>query len=135
MNTLDIEKIIKVFENANISHLDLEIDNVKIKLDKKESNNNPVSISTPQKSVEITDENVEVITSPLVGTFYQAPSTDAKPFVVEGSKVNKGDKLCIIEAMKVMNEITAPCDGIVKKIFVENEKMVEYGQKLFLIGE
>ncbi|MBQ3253676.1 MAG: acetyl-CoA carboxylase, biotin carboxyl carrier protein, partial [Acholeplasmatales bacterium] len=60
---------------------------------------------------------------------------DAEPFVKRGVMVNKGDKLCIIEAMKVMNEITAPCDGIIKEIYVENEAMVEYNQELFLIGE
>ncbi len=138
MNTVDIEKIIKIFENANITHLDLEIDNIKIKLEKNEVSkmkNNEITKVLDSESVSSKEVNGEVVTSPLVGTFYHAPSLDAKPFVMEGSKVSKGDKLCIIEAMKVMNEITAPCDGIVKKIFVENEKMVEYGQQLFLIGD
>ena len=138
MNTSDIEKIIKIFEGANISHLDLEIDNIKIKLDKKET-----VVAAPQnyiaseqtKNEVVVETSGEVVTSPLVGTYYQAPSSDAESFVKVGSKVSKGDKLCIIEAMKVMNEITAPCDGVVKEVYASNEKMVEYGQKLFLIGE
>ena len=81
------------------------------------------------------DNSKEIVKAPLVGTFYKAPSADAKPFVTVGSTVKKGDKLCIIEAMKVMNEITSPCDGVVKEILAENEKMVEYGQKLFVIGD
>lgn len=138
MNTSDIEKIIKIFEGANISHLDLEIDNIKIKLDKKETPvvaSQPVVASAPLQNEVVVETSGEIVTSPLVGTYYQAPSSDADAFVKVGSRVNKGDKLCIIEAMKVMNEITAPCDGVVKEICVENEKMVEYGQKLFVIGE
>lgn len=138
MNTSDIEKIIKIFEGANISHLDLEIDNIKIKLDKKETvvvAKESVNETQPVKVEVDNSAQGEIVTSPLVGTYYQAPSSDADAFVKVGSRVNKGDKLCIIEAMKVMNEITAPCDGVVKEVYASNEKMVEYGQKLFLIGE
>lgn len=139
MNTQDIEKIIKIFEAANVSHLDLEVDNIKIKLDKKEGFT-PVLVSqaTEIKNNDVVshnDDEGEYVTSPLVGTYYQAASVTAKPFVSLGSMVKKGDKLCIIEAMKVMNEIVAPKDGVIKKILAENDKMVEFGQKLFLIGD
>lgn len=137
MNTQDIEKIIKIFEGANISHLDLEIDNIKIKLDKKETQGVKYVPEIKEDAFPLTepDNEGEIVKAPLVGTFYKAPSADAKPFVTVGSTVKKGDKLCIIEAMKVMNEITSPCDGVVKEILAENEKMVEYGQKLFVIGD
>lgn len=69
----------------------------------------------------------------MVGTFYRASSPDAAPFVSEGSKVKKGDTLCVIEAMKLMNEIEAEYAGIVEKIMVENATPLEYGQPMFVI--
>jgi acetyl-CoA carboxylase biotin carboxyl carrier protein len=80
-------------------------------------------------------ENIVYVKSPLVGTFYRAPSPTSPPFVQQGQKVKKGDILCIIEAMKVMNEIKSDYDGIVKEILVENGKPVEFGQVLFIISK
>lgn len=71
--------------------------------------------------------------SPIVGTYYEAATPDADPFVSVGSKVKKGDTLCIIEAMKLMNEIEADADGEIAEILVKNEEGVEYGQPLFRI--
>ena len=73
------------------------------------------------------------ITSPLVGTFYRAGSPDAEPFVTVGSRVSKDTVVCIIEAMKVMNEIKAEASGVIKKILVENATVVQFGQPMFLI--
>ncbi len=75
-----------------------------------------------------------VVKSPMVGTFYRAPSPGAKPFVEVGQTVNAGDTLCIIEAMKLMNEIEADRGGVIKAILVENGQPVEYGEPLFIIG-
>jgi acetyl-CoA carboxylase biotin carboxyl carrier protein len=75
-----------------------------------------------------------VVKSPMVGTFYRAPSPDAKPFVEEGGTVKEGDTICVIEAMKLMNEIEADAGGTIKQILVENGQPVEYGQALFIIG-
>lgn len=75
----------------------------------------------------------KVVSSPLVGTFYSAPSPDAEPFVKVGDTVKKGQVLGIIEAMKLMNEIEAECDGIVDAVLISNEEVVEYGQPLFRI--
>ena len=72
----------------------------------------------------------KVVSSPLVGTFYSAPSPDAEPFVKVGDTVKKGQVLGIIEAMKLMNEIEAECDGIVDAVLISNEEVVEYGQPL-----
>jgi acetyl-CoA carboxylase biotin carboxyl carrier protein len=75
-----------------------------------------------------------VVKSPMVGTFYRAPSPGAKPFVEVGQTVNAGDTLCIIEAMKLLNEIEADRGGVIKAILVENGQPVEYGEPLFIIG-
>lgn len=75
-----------------------------------------------------------VVKSPLVGTFYVAPAEGADPFVKVGDSVKKGQTLAIVEAMKLMNEIESDFDGVVSEIFVENGKMVEYGQPLFSIA-
>ena len=78
-------------------------------------------------------QRLVTITSPIVGTFYRSPTPEASPFVELGSKVNKGQVLCIVEAMKLMNEIESDADGIIVKILVENGQPVEYGEPLFLI--
>ncbi|HEX7217649.1 MAG TPA: acetyl-CoA carboxylase biotin carboxyl carrier protein [Burkholderiales bacterium] len=75
-----------------------------------------------------------VVKAPMVGTFYRSPSPDAKPFVEVGQSVKEGDTICIIEAMKLMNEIEADASGVVKAILVENGQPVEYGQPLFILG-
>ena len=74
------------------------------------------------------------VTSPMVGTFYRSPSPEAKPFVQVGDTVKKGDTLCIIEAMKLLNEIEAEEDGVIKEVLVENGQPVEFGQPLFILG-
>lgn len=74
-----------------------------------------------------------VVKSPMVGTFYRASAPGAKPLVEVGQSVNEGDRLCIIEAMKLMNEIEADASGVIKAILVENGEPVEYGQPLFVI--
>lgn len=138
MNLSDVEKIIQMFEKSNVNTIDLEIDNIKIKLEK---NNTPTVISLPLENntnvvTNHTQESVDsdsYITSPLVGTFHEAPYQGGEPFVKEGDTVKKGQKLCIIEAMKVMNEINAPYDGIVKKILVKEGQMVEFGANIFAI--
>jgi acetyl-CoA carboxylase biotin carboxyl carrier protein len=76
----------------------------------------------------------QVVKSPVVGVFYASPSPDSDPFVIVGKAVEAGSPLCIIEAMKLMNEVTSPWEGIVLDILVENGQRVEYGQPLFRIG-
>lgn len=92
--------------------------------------------SAPEAATEsapaaVADDNLEPVKAPLVGTFYAAPSPDADPFVQEGQKVSKGETLCILEAMKMMNELTAPYDLIVRRILGVNGEMAEYNQVLF----
>lgn len=101
------------------------------------SGNAPASAARASETVKEnapaagTDDNLEPVKAPLVGTFYAAPSPDADPFVQEGQKVSKGETLCILEAMKMMNELTAPYDLIVRRILGVNGEMAEYNQVLF----
>jgi len=91
----------------------------------------PVSVP----AVAVAEEpSGHVVKSPMVGTFYRAASPDAKSFVEVGDSVKEGDTLCIVEAMKLMNEIEADASGVVKAILVENGQPVEFGQPLFLLG-
>ena len=87
----------------------------------------------PPKAAESSDEGFAFVTSPLVGTFYRAPSPDASSFVDVGTKIRVGQRLCIVEAMKLMNEIESELEGTIVEILVENGKPVEYGQKLFKV--
>ncbi|GAA0710075.1 acetyl-CoA carboxylase biotin carboxyl carrier protein [Paraclostridium ghonii] len=82
---------------------------------------------------EVTTENYKLVLSPIVGTFYSSTSIDSPSFVKVGSKVKKGDVLCIVEAMKLMNEIESEFDGEVVELLVHNEQLVEYNQPLFKI--
>ncbi|MFQ5345096.1 MAG: acetyl-CoA carboxylase biotin carboxyl carrier protein [Mariprofundus sp.] len=91
----------------------------------------PEAVPAPAAETQVSEEYQ--ITSPMVGTFYTAPSPDADPFVSVGQKVQKGETLCIIEAMKMMNEIEAEYSGVVEAILVENASPVEYGQAIFVI--
>ena len=91
----------------------------------------PVSASAP--AVAAADPNIVFVTSPFVGTFYKAPSPEAEPFVAVNGSVKKGQTLCIIEAMKLMNEIEAEFAGTVLEVLVDSGKSVEFGQKLFKI--
>ena len=96
----------------------------------------PTSASKPEEDENVTElveeETVEV-TAPMVGTYYSAPTPDAEVFVKVGDNVTTGQTLCIIEAMKIMNEIEAETTGSIKKILVENAQPVEFGQSLFVI--
>ncbi|MGW8265274.1 MAG: acetyl-CoA carboxylase biotin carboxyl carrier protein [Longimicrobiales bacterium] len=89
--------------------------------------------TVPGDAGETTGGNLIEVTSPMVGTFYRAPSPDAPPYVDLGARVGKGSVLCIIEAMKLMNEMESEVEGTIVKILVENAEPVEYGQVLFLV--
>jgi acetyl-CoA carboxylase biotin carboxyl carrier protein len=94
----------------------------------------PAPAAPVAKPVEKAPEKPgHMVTSPFVGTFYRAPSPDAAPFVDVGTAVKKGQVLCIVEAMKLMNELEAEVDGKVAEIFVQNATPVEFGEKLFRI--
>jgi acetyl-CoA carboxylase biotin carboxyl carrier protein len=79
------------------------------------------------------EEGLHVITSPIVGTFYRTPNPEAEPFVSVGSRISKGQVLCIVEAMKLMNEIEAEVEGVITRIYPQNGQPIEYGEKLFAV--
>jgi acetyl-CoA carboxylase biotin carboxyl carrier protein len=91
------------------------------------------AVQNIKKDVIEDNKNIEIIKSPIVGTFYESPGPEEDLFVKMGSIVKAGDTLCIIEAMKLMNEITSEVNGEIVEILVENEEMVEYGQPIFKI--
>ena len=115
----------------------VEIDDLKIELEKESEK---VEYVKPVEKEVIEDKQIKqeqatgtAVKSPIVGVFYSASSPESEPYVTVGKNVKKGDIVCIIEAMKVMNEIKAPCDGTVTSILVENEALVEYDQALMVI--
>jgi acetyl-CoA carboxylase, biotin carboxyl carrier protein len=142
-----ISEIIKIFKESDIAELELSTKDFKIKLSKfgeiqavttvPLNNLQPSQVSQAQETPKVEkkeeDKNLHIIRSPMVGTFYRAPAPGAKPFVEVGSRVKKGDVLCIIEAMKIMNEIKSDVSGVVKEILVENGQPVEYNQPIFKI--
>jgi acetyl-CoA carboxylase biotin carboxyl carrier protein len=141
MEIEDLKELIDLLRESDITELQLEKDGTKVRI-KRERMLSPMEIQvqrfsslqekvTPQTAEEET--RLITITSPIVGTFYRAPSPEATPFVELGSRVKKGQVLCIVEAMKLMNEIESEIDGTVIKILVENSQPVEYGEPLFLV--
>ena len=150
MNLSELKKLIKLFENSKISELTLDQDGSKVVL-KKDSgfvvpsqpapapiHTHVVAPSMPESSLPgVGDDHEEsgstyrVVASPMVGTFYRTPSPTTPPFIEEGDSVQKGQVICIIEAMKLMNEIESEVTGKVVKIFPESGKPVEFGEPLF----
>ena len=135
-----IEKLMKMLENSTLASLEVEENGLRIRLDKNSPMHEVVktneAIVSSKKEEKVEEKTLgHEITAPLVGTFHQAPYKDAKPFVALGQKVKKGQKLCIIEAMKVMNEITSPYDGTILEILAKENDVVEFGKPLFLIGD
>ncbi|MDH5405727.1 MAG: acetyl-CoA carboxylase biotin carboxyl carrier protein [Candidatus Aminicenantes bacterium] len=148
MNLQEIKELLKLITESNIQEFELERAGIKIRIKKADSLNiqptsltNKVEAELPPETkpaeipppVEEKTDNLYIVKSPIVGTFYRSPSPDSPPYIEEGEEVSTGKVLCIIEAMKVMNEIASEVDGRIVKIFVKNEQPVEYGEKLFAI--
>jgi len=138
-----VKELINLVKGSNIKHLSLEHEGLKLVIETHEVLSLPQRQEAPPREVrhievmppseEVSGENLHVIKSPLVGTFYRSPSPGAPPFVEVGDIVSPGQVLCIIEALKVMNEIESDVRGRVVKVLVENGETVEYGQPLFII--
>ncbi len=148
----DIKKLVELMEERGVVELEMEDRKGKIRL-VRENHRVPPPVSglsaTPLlptlvppvaaaalsagQTAEQAPAAGTVISSPMVGTFYRAPSPDAKPYIDVGAVVEKGDVVCIIEAMKMMNEIQAEARGRVLKVLVDNNQPVEYGQPLFVL--
>ncbi len=137
-----IKQLIEDMGNSKLTAIDIEFpDGIKIKMEKKEeprvivqkeevkNQQEPSKIEEKPKEQEIGN----IVKSPMVGTFYIKPSPTSKPYVELGSAIKKGNVLCIIEAMKLMNEIESEFDGKIEEIYVKDGETVEYGKPLFRI--
>jgi len=137
MDIKSIEKIFELFNRSQATEFELEDENFKIRLKREYEFNQVVINETRPKVVleEINKPNGNWVKAPLVGTFYTKANPDAKPYISVGQAVKKGQVLCLIEAMKVMNEIKADFNGVVKEIKGIDGKMVEFNQEIILIEE
>ncbi|GBD99430.1 biotin carboxyl carrier protein of acetyl-CoA carboxylase [bacterium BMS3Abin07] len=147
MNLDNVKRILRLLKNTDISEFQYENDGEKIKIKRGGfSSSGEVNVQKSEAEAVVDQRTVSeeiaaeadgqrlfTVTSPIVGSFYRAPSPDDSSFVEVGMEVRKGQVLCIIEAMKLMNEIESEVDGIVARILVENNQPVEYGEPLFLI--
>ncbi|HLG58530.1 MAG TPA: acetyl-CoA carboxylase biotin carboxyl carrier protein [Vicinamibacterales bacterium] len=157
MDLDEIKLVLEMMREHDLAEFELERDGVKLRLRKNTGsqwNGNMTSLpqvtfappvaaavagsdgagsAAPALTPANEDVDLAIVKSPIVGTFYRSSEPDAKPFADVGQVVKKGEVLCIIEAMKLMNEINAECDGEVIKVYVENGQAVHYGERLFAI--
>src|SRR6187431_1655970 len=156
MDLDEIKQILELMREHDLAEFELERDSNKVKL--RKHSNNPQFVAAAPAVPHIAyapapvapapapagggdavltaaseDVDLAIIKSPIVGTFYRSSEPGAKPFADVGQQVRKGQVLCIIEAMKLMNEINAECDGEVVKVYVENGQAVQYGERLFAV--
>lgn len=157
MNFNEVKELISIIDKSSLKNFELSLDNCSVKMDKtgavsvahseknivsespvsavKQEINETKAEQTPEtKEVPKKEVKGNVVKAPLVGTFYNSASPDKPAYAPLGKKVKKGDVLCIIEAMKIMNEVVSEFDGEVLEVCAENEQLVEYGQPLFVIG-
>lgn len=162
-----IENLIKALSDSTVKELEIETNEIKIKMSKNSAkvvlsettvdkssytegkelivaSDNRASVSNEEVrsfmqgegeavKKEVEDENLYTVKSPMVGTFYSSPSENSEPYVKSGDKVNKGNVLCIVEAMKLMNEIESEIEGTIVEVLCKNGQMVEYGEPLFKV--
>jgi acetyl-CoA carboxylase biotin carboxyl carrier protein len=146
-----LKKLVEMLDQSSVDSIELSSDKgVKIRISKTPQQRGAVQVSAPMAmpqmvsapaaapgaapaKAEAAKSNLLEVKSPMVGTYYGAPEPGAKPYLSVGDRISKGQILCIIEAMKIMNEIESEFDGVVKEIAAENAHPVEYGQVLFRI--
>lgn len=161
MDITELEKVVQILQKNDVTDFEMEREGVKIKLSRTAAGSSggyvvhsapsseggaaqvanlqqtlsaqPVSESQGESSGDEFPAHFVTVESPIVGTFYRKPSPDSSPFSSEGDSVTKGSTLCIVEAMKLMNEIPAPCDGKIVKVLIKDSQVVEYGEPMFVI--
>ena len=143
MDIRKIKTLIEMLEESNLNEIEVSQGEESVRISKSSNQNNFVNNAPLNNDTNINSSSKEVkdnhelrgnlVTSPIVGTFYRKPSPDKEPFVKVGDIVNKGDVLCIIEAMKMMNEIKSDFDGKVLSIEVDDAQPVEFGQTIIVI--
>ncbi|RLA07293.1 MAG: acetyl-CoA carboxylase biotin carboxyl carrier protein [Gammaproteobacteria bacterium] len=153
MDIRKVKKLIETISNSDIAEIEIKEGEESVRISRITQNVAPVTVVPPaltpvttnqlDPAIQPTQPSSNVgdniasddnqIKSPMVGTFYNSPSPDAPSFVKIGQKINKGDTICIIEAMKILNQIEAEVSGTVKSILVENAQPVEFNQPLFIV--
>jgi len=151
MDIRKVKKLIELLEESGVAELEIREGEESVRISRYSQNAAPMinavappmpmvapaGITAPENIAAAAAQEEElaghVVKSPMVGTFYRAPSPSAQPFVEVGQSVNAGDTLCIVEAMKLLNQIESDTSGVIKAIRVENGQPVEYGQPLFVI--
>lgn len=154
MDIRKVKKLIDLLDTSDIDEIEIHEGEESVRISRHRPP--PVTMAAPTAAMAIPAQGAEIpvssdapagepaeeqipaghiVTSPMVGTFYQAPSPGGKPFVHVGQRVETGDTVCIIEAMKILNQIEADHSGVIGAILVENGQPVEYGQPLFVIGD
>ncbi|MDP2168047.1 MAG: acetyl-CoA carboxylase biotin carboxyl carrier protein [Thermodesulfovibrionales bacterium] len=136
----DIKGLIELLRDTDVTEVQIEKNGTKIKIKRERL---LTTIEMPKKLIhqeaasaveaEADTQHLITVTAPLVGTFFRSSSPDSPPFVEAGARVRKGQVICIIEAMKLMNEIESEVDGVIVRALVENSQPVEYGEPLFII--
>jgi acetyl-CoA carboxylase biotin carboxyl carrier protein len=146
MDIRKIKKLIDLLQTSDVAEIEIREGEESVRISRY-SSVMPQQLTLPQPATAyhqpivtttapvepVVDIKGQMVTSPMVGIFYRSASPASKPFVEEGQQVNEGDTLCIIEAMKILNQITAEKAGVVRKVLVENGAPIEYGQPLFVI--
>ncbi|MDR1458378.1 MAG: acetyl-CoA carboxylase biotin carboxyl carrier protein [Puniceicoccales bacterium] len=148
LDTNEIKELAKLMESSKLSEIEIQRGDTRIRLKMghySETMDRSVTVEQLHESVKdrssssmtgdavMAKKNLYIVKSPMVGTFYNSPSPDSSPFVVLGSNVERESVLCILEAMKIMNEIQSDVSGVVQEILVSNGQAVEFGQPLFAI--
>lgn len=139
MKETDIRKYAELMKELGLTGLEITEDNSKVRLERsvtvqpKETVYSVSETNTVSQTTAAENKDYISVKSPIVGVFYAAPAENADPYVAAGDNVKKGQTLCIVEAMKLMNEITAEEDGVIAEVCVTNGQVVEYGTELFRI--
>ncbi len=143
MDIKDIKDLIVTINNTDIETVEIKKSDIQVLITKSKSQENHMVkpddsikgrvVKEEKENLPLEDEDIFLVESPMVGTYYGAPSPDADPFVKVGDRVEKGQTLCIIEAMKIMNEIESEISGEIVEILANDEDIVEYGQALMKI--
>ena len=144
MDIRKVKKLIELLEESGIAELEIKEGEESVRISRQSAIVQqmapiaaapvaPVAVAAPAAVAAVAEPRGHHVKSPMVGTYYGSASPTSEPFVVEGQQVNAGDTLCIIEAMKMMNQIESDKSGIIKKIMVENGSPVEFDQVLFII--
>ena len=142
MDIRKVKKLIEMLEASNLEEIEIQEGEESVRLVKNKTHGTirndveitkEIGVGKENKQETLEEELGDKITSPMVGTFYSAPSPGSKPFISVGDEIQEGDIVCIVEAMKMMNEIKSDFSGKVLSILVENAEPVEFGQGLFLI--